>query len=909
MRRPFSASARRRRGSILPIVAVSFVALCGFAALAVDVGMIAVAKTQIQNAADSAALSAARTFDGSGDSSLLSSATQNANNAGTVNKVLGKSVTSSQITLRHGAYHYDPSAQKFVPQYPAVAPDNYNLTEATVNHSAQSAFASVLGLTSFPITATAVAAHRPRDVAVVLDFSGSMNDESDLWLCQGYFGSLNNTPNNTDTVYPRFGHYSSSSANLLCTSTDPRAGKCNITIAVDGMTPLVNDFYAHARGASTSAAAFSSAGYDSDYYASSNPGDRYLKSNKNTGSSYAKTVKDLRGSSSTSFWWEWELDGYSQYNGDLTTATDYDDAPFNGYTQGPGYWGKTFYVWPPDPRNGPITSSTRVRNFLLDFDDDDTSINWDSNNNGTLDTSAQRRVHDDWPWPSAADLSDHLTKATADGGLGLSTSNKTYRRIMRLHNRPVCDWRDRFFGTTDNTKLWSSSGTWRNPSGYYTINYAAILAWIKSGPNPFPTQLRAGRVLYYDAIPDDVPASAYNHSNLNANISDVNQRFWKEYIDYVLGVWRSPHNSICAPSDEACSYGPDFSWGTIDISSPPSSSNGRYMDYLDNPKRPRHRFWFGPMTMVQFMADTKLLPGNAHDVSMYSMKLGVAGAVQNILNNHPNDQVALVPFSRPQFSGDPDDVGAFDQALVPLGRDYAATIERLWFPKNSDSSDVRPWDDNDATTPRSNSDFNSNTTTIHGMMIAYNQLSGRSDLRTSGAGGWGRKGAQRVVILETDGMANVNSIPSGGFSNNGAELSYYKVRPGDSFSSGSYSESAILKVAQAICNKPDGSPGNSPGYSGNPGYPGYSLGRKPAQIHTLAFGTIFEPSTSSSYRDNAVDLLQQIATIGGTTFPSSSSDPDNGYKWCVGTLAERKDKLRQAFTKIMDDGVSVSLIQ
>ena len=24
---------------------------------------------------------------------------------------------------------------------------------------------------------------------------------------------------------------------------------------------------------------------------------------------------------------------------------------FNGYTQGPGYWGKTFFIWPPDPTN------------------------------------------------------------------------------------------------------------------------------------------------------------------------------------------------------------------------------------------------------------------------------------------------------------------------------------------------------------------------------------------------------------------------------------------------------------------------------------------------------------------------------------------------------------------------------
>ncbi len=23
--------------------------------------------------------------------------------------------------------------------------------------------------------------------------------------------------------------------------------------------------------------------------------------------------------------------------------------PFQGYTQGPGYWGKTFFIWPPDP--------------------------------------------------------------------------------------------------------------------------------------------------------------------------------------------------------------------------------------------------------------------------------------------------------------------------------------------------------------------------------------------------------------------------------------------------------------------------------------------------------------------------------------------------------------------------------
>ena len=56
-------------------------------------------------------------------------------------------------------------------------------------------------------------------------------------------------------------------------------------------------------------------------------------------------------------------------------------------------------------------------------------------------------------------------------------------------------------------------------------------------------------------------------------------------------------------------------------------------------------------------------------------------------------------------------------------------------------------------------------------------------------------------------------------------------------------------------------------------------------------------------------LLQQISTIGGTTFPSSSTDPVNGYKWCIGTLQQRQQKLQQAFLNILDSSVPVSLIQ
>jgi hypothetical protein len=80
-------------------------------------------------------------------------------------------------------------------------------------------------------------------------------------------------------------------------------------------------------------------------------------------------------------------------------------------------------------------------------------------------------------------------------------------------------------------------------------------------------------------------------------------------------------------------------------------------------------------------------------------------------------------------------------------------------------------------------------------------------------------------------------------------------------------------------------------------------------IHTVAFGPVFEPSTPASNQDSVVDLLQKISAIGGTSFPGSPTDSEDGYKWCIGTLSERKEKLRDAFSRIMDDGVSPSLIE
>ena len=76
---------------------------------------------------------------------------------------------------------------------------------------------------------------------------------------------------------------------------------------------------------------------------------------------------------------------------------------------------------------------------------------------------------------------------------------------------------------------------------------------------------------------------------------------------------------------------------------------------------------------------------------MIAAKLGIAGALQDIQNNHPNDMVSMLMFSRPGYSGDPAGIGQFSVPRVSLGRDYTAMINSLWFPPNSGTADIRPW--------------------------------------------------------------------------------------------------------------------------------------------------------------------------------------------------------------------------
>jgi hypothetical protein len=909
---------------MLPLLVLLLVALFGFLALAIDLGMIAVARTQAQNLADAAAMTGARTLNGefvsASDDTQNNNYSQVAPNAKKVagdsasgvagNKILGEPINpDTDMTIQIGSYTYydsytDPATgtvytKQFVPRYPQKDPgSNWSLVRVTVTARRDYAFAKVFGLDKFTVAATAMAAHRPRDVAIIMDLSGSMRYDSLI----GMPTSGARSSNNPDDIIPKFGHYSSASANLRSTTAyDSQHALCNFTKAMtlnDNRTPLVNDYYQHVRTPSIpgdEVPAWTAAGDgDSEGFVA---GDKPWRGNNNApGQPYAKTVKDINNGS-TSYSATWETNGYG--------------ASFAGYTRGPNYWGKTFFIWPPDPR-------------------------------------------------------------------GVDTSVSGYNAV---YNNGAKDWRKRFFlksdGTTpvdDNSLLWDSNGNWQSPSvrgtDNYRINYAAILYWLRNtGPNPLPSYLQAGRILYYSNFPD------HTDPNLNARLwgtngnpfppANVNERFWKDYIDYVLGVkqingsgtykWDAnlpggvsadldgtgPRPTITIGSSSTpnivpfTGYGDDFSWGTVKISAKPSGGDTRYMVYDDNPKRPRLHFWFGPMSMVDFLGNYNLglrydreqhwwTPGTAHETPILACKIGFQAALQDIERNHPNDHVTLIFFSQPKGSATDGSGRRFNRVVAPLGRNYQRMIDGLWFPPytlDNPSADINPYDyDKNVELPRAMGP----TCYSMALMLAFNQFSTNTSLRTfnpapaptGDAGGLGRKGAQKLIIFETDGDPNVQATRSSTLSTTPHD-SYYPIRynsttPASSefpSVSGQQADNAspVVNEITSICNELAALEADPSTGQATAAYHGFSTTTKPVLIHCIAFGLLGTSAPSTLLTMETIGNIPPEQRIGSTTAPYGTATAP--YKLITGTEAQMRDGLRNCISRIMQEGVQVSLLE
>src|ERR1051325_1044610 len=111
------------RGAALVYTAVVLFMLMSFVTLAVDFSMMATAKAQLQNAADAGAIAGARSLNGNAYGNA-SAATAMERIIAQGNRVLAVTIQSSEVSVRHGANHYDPGTQKFTPQFPPKGGDN-----------------------------------------------------------------------------------------------------------------------------------------------------------------------------------------------------------------------------------------------------------------------------------------------------------------------------------------------------------------------------------------------------------------------------------------------------------------------------------------------------------------------------------------------------------------------------------------------------------------------------------------------------------------------------------------------------------------------------------------------------------------------------------------------------------------
>src|SRR5262249_40416611 len=114
----------------------------------------------------------------------------------------------------------------------------------------------VLGLNSFNVQATSAAVHRPRDVVIVMDLSGSMRFESlpgvyvdssgTAW--PNYPQYARNKSMNPDPAFPPCGHYSDTASaalqgsNNYPTSVGVTVDLCNISYASNAGPAIIPDF-------------------------------------------------------------------------------------------------------------------------------------------------------------------------------------------------------------------------------------------------------------------------------------------------------------------------------------------------------------------------------------------------------------------------------------------------------------------------------------------------------------------------------------------------------------------------------------------------------------------------------------------------------------------------------------------
>lgn len=1015
-----------RQGTVLPMLGVSLIGLFSFVGLAIDLGLLALARTNCQNAADVAALAGARQLNnkpGVSDSNRPAAIAQ-AKNAvygttgvnNSANYDVNQAFTSAQIqSVTAGQYSYNTTSLTFSATYPASIGVGQSWTAMQVILSTQQPtfFMKIWGVASMPMSASAVAVHRPRDIALAIDMTGSMGFGSQARMAdQPAESGAKPGMNDPNAIWPQFGHYqryTDYSTNAITASETGTLSRrpnpfqqmgtvssggyvyapSNLTIETYNGPAIVRDFFYDPSNltnmtttvTSTDGTTFKNAfhqwspsasgadptnligptydftGYNAmdttgstgampapdnfkDQSDSPNTyvGDKYpRKWGATTGSTWDPTDPSgaainlaeylgwcpkytgsgtwpgnppsrtsmapstsyaTSGSGSTICWTNfrdatWERYGYDLDVNDYVTKRgstwdprwDWDKTQnsgaggwvharpagwstsntyrpklkttkFVGYSMGPGYYGKTFFIWPPDPRT-PVGNPGDANYIPGD-------------------------------WRQRYFYKSGTTTAfspTADADSSVSGTQPI--------NEPLL---------TDGT-----GAVLQGQSGNWSTNYTAILKWIKSGPMTLPPNLRSGHVLYYSSIPDDVDTGT------GSSDEKADKYFWQQYIDYVLingnlagpepkgwpeGLTPNIDTSTSATSPYALGSSPAYKSNGLSSGTTVTSDPVMYCEATDNPSRPRLHFWFGPLTMLMFLNDNRYWSGTTHQAQSWQLKAGVKSSIDDIRNNHPNDNVGMAYFT----------YGEYNSILVPIGQDYTTLKNALFFPKSllpslwnnstqtgSKTAELRVG--TSSSFPSHEGDIpnaQANTDPVTGMALAYNILSPAPSLNSDPTR-LGRRGASKVVIFETDGIPNSVqgfTLQKAGYN------SYYKYSA--SGNSGSTSTSTASNAATAVVSQIVKQTASNTSSSSDSGF---SLPNSPARVYAIGFGDIFSTSSASA----AESFLLSIQQNGNTSAATDTSIPS--YQIITGAYQDRITNLKNGLQRILQGGVQVTLVQ
>ena len=976
-----TGARRIRRGTVLPTLGVCLIGLFTFVALAVDLGMLAVSRTQCQNAADAGALVGARTLNnkpGVADSNRpqaildAKDAITGIGTAKTGNVHLSTKFVAGQIAnVQAGMYVYDTTATPniFKADFTTTpgAGQSWTAMKVEISTVQPTYFMRVFGVTAMPTGAYAIAVHRPRDVAFALDMTGSM----------GYSSQFNgsgvgaNRSLNPDDLVPVFGHYQGTQANIratanLTTGSGEAFPRNNFTIATPGGPPIVRNFYFDAANIGTPSNTVrpiaTKTGGGVIVPDVLNAFHRWSPPESGGDSStYAPVTYDFTGYNALHNGTEASPKGPTPAPDTFKSMTDGGGITYAGfrYRRANGAINKTDTTW---ATGATSTKAAGTAAELLGYRVSGTNICKGDGYGTTGPVIAAANVFRDpvWEyfgydldipkyraWKQASNAGNPATVAayvasqgseencritnTADRFTGYSMGPGYWGKTMFVwppDPRPANDWRRKFFYQTGTTTALDPQGD-NNGTGTagvpginqvlmrtaannltlntgIAINYAAVLQWIKQSGTPLvlPPNLRAGHVLYYSSIPDTVITG-------NATTeSERDQIFWREYIDYVFANGYTSGGYLYGVGDSWAGAGTSISTTDPAVWNGPTNNFGAsqkpYMNYADSPNRPRLHFWFGPLSMMDYMqAIGNWLPGTAYEAQCWQLKAGMNSVLDDIRNNRPNDAAGLVLFSADHHNG----------IRVPMGQNFVALKNALFYPKQllstldvpnptvaSVQAEYRPYNDNfTAKSANEIPNAGGSTDPNTGLMYAFNLLS-PSSLLPSGTYGTvkGRRGAAKIVIFETDGVPNTwrgRTFTTAGYN------SHYS--PGTSSGNIGNNHATVLSNTYPIVQqivKPMASDTSSDS--------GLSLPNAPAKVYAIGFGDLFDPVLApgaTTSRDQAHAFLAKVAEYGGTGPVGATTLTADQI--ITGPYEDRITNLRSCMERIFQSGVSVTLIE